>query len=287
MDLVTGSTNMVTVGCDRKPRCFYPVISSRHHRGELYVLAVWSIDKYSLSKWKRLVDEQWEKKLPQHRYQVNVKRIGIDLSKGSVWRALVGCQVTTQQRSGPKSGVSRFLKSSSPALSIAACRSAANLSDMLERELNQAGLRRAPTIATNLVTIYNHLEAGEWKELAGQLATLETRPTLLKERSVVNYLLGGKYPGLGQKQSRNFIQWVGVSRYEVPLDSRVLKRMQTFGASFVPSGSALTDEAVYLFVQDCLQQVASALNIYPCMLDACIFSSFDVDDDTESDETDA
>lgn len=245
------------------------------------MLAEWTIDKATISQWQCLVDDQWKKKLPQRRYEVNVRRVGIDLSKKNVWRALVGCQVTTQQRSGPKSAVSRFLKSNSAALSIVACRDAANLDKMLDRELTQAGLRRAPTIAKNLAIIWNHLETGEWKELIQQLEALRTYPTILKERSVVDYLLGGKYPGLGQKQSRNFIQWVGVSRYEVPLDSRVLKKMKELGASFIPSGSALTDEAVYLFVQECLQQVARALDIYPCMLDACIFASFDVDDDTE------
>lgn len=245
------------------------------------MLAEWTIDQTSLAQWKRLVDDHSKRKLPQRRHEVNVRRIGIDLSKKNLWRALVGCQVTTQQRSGPKSVVSKFLNSKSPALSTTACRNATNLHGMLEHEVSRAGLRRAPTIAGNLASIWARLDAGEWKGLIEQLETLRTYPTILKERSVVDYLLGGKYPGLGQKQARNFIQWVGVSRYEIPLDSRVLKKMKEFGASFVPSGSALTDKTVYLFVQDCLQQVSRSLEIYPCMLDACIFSSFDIDDDAE------
>jgi thermostable 8-oxoguanine DNA glycosylase len=155
------------------------------------------------------------------------------------------------------------------------------LFDFLQRELTKAGLRRAPTIASNLAAIWTLLEEGEWNALLAHLETLRTYPTILKERAVIKYLLADKYPGLGQKQSRNFIQWIGVSRYEVPLDSRVLKKMREFGASFVPSGTALTDEVVYLFVQDCLQHVSRALDIYPCMLDACIFASFDVKDDAE------
>ena len=84
-----------------------------------------------------------------------------------------------------------------------------------------------------------------------------------------------KYPGLGQKQSRNFIQWLGLSKYEIPIDSRTLKKLKEFGCNFVPSGSSLTDKTIYLFVQDCLIQISEKLDIYPCELDACIFSSFD------------
>jgi hypothetical protein len=246
------------------------------------VLAAWTIDNASLARWRRFVAENWEKDLPRRRYELNVRRTGIDLSKRNVWRVLVGCQITTQQRSGPNSAVSRFLRSGSSALDTGRCRDSDNLCEFLERELTNAGLRRAPTIASNLAAIWSHLESSEWKTLLTHLETLRRYPTTLKERVVVNYLLGGKYPGLGQKQSRNFIQWIGVSRYEVPLDSRVLKKMRELGASFVPSATALTDEVVYLFVQDCLQQVSRALDIYPCMLDACIFASFDITDDAES-----
>jgi hypothetical protein len=239
------------------------------------LLAQWTISKASLARWRRLVDRNRNKPLPRQRYELNVLRRGLDLSPARVWYVLVGCQVTTQQRSGPDSAVGRFLDSPSPALRLAACRKATNVRRMLERELAQAGLRRAPTIAANLSAILASLEGGEWKALIARLETLRHRPTREKERAVVHYLLGGTYPGLGQKQSRNFIQWLGLSRHEVPLDSRVLKRMRELDAGFVPSGSALTDEAVYLFVQDGLQQLAAALDIAPCMLDACIFASFE------------
>ncbi len=135
--------------------------------------------------------------------------------------------------------------------------------------------------------IFANLEGGVWKELLARLSTLERNTTSKKEREVADYLQAGIFPGLGQKQSRNFIQWLGLSRYEIPLDSRVLKRMREFGCNFVPSGSALTDETVYLFVQDCLHKVAHALDIYPCELDACIFASFDNEAEVEKLEVDA
>jgi hypothetical protein len=167
------------------------------------------------------------------------------------------------------------MKSESPALDLRQCRDSANLSRLLRLEMTRAGLWRASPIAGNLSLILDHLEDGGWKPLLDLLATLRTRPTAIKERAVVKHLLSENFPGLGQKQSRNLIQELGLSRHEIPIDSRVLKRMSEFGANFVPSPRALSDSATYVFVQHCLQQISSALGIYPCVLDACIFASFE------------
>jgi hypothetical protein len=239
----------------------------------------WEISENAIQRWREFVDFNVRNTVVKDRQRRNVERKDIDLSKSSLWRAFVGCQVTTQQRSGPGTPVSRFINSSSPALNYRACRREPSLIKMLERELTSAGLRRARTIASNLAQTLGELEGGEWKTLLQHLSTLESNTTKNKEQRVAAYLQSRKYPGLGPKQSRNFIQWVGLSRYEVPLDSRVLKKLKELGCSFVPRATALSDETVYRFVESGLQQIASELGIYPCMLDACIFSSFDTNDE--------
>lgn len=237
--------------------------------------AAWKINRSTLKQWRDFVDKHKNNDFVIKRERKNIKRKDIDLSRQNIWRTLVGCQVTTVQRSGPNSNVSRFLKSSSSALNHITCKKSPCIEKMIEIECSAAGLRRGTTIAKNLASIIENLEAGEWKVLQEHLSTLETYPTQKKERTVVHYLQSGAFPGLGPKQSRNFIQWLGLSRYEIPLDSRVLKHLRKFGCSYVPKGAALSDENVYIFMQDGLQQVAKLLGIFPCLLDACIFSSFD------------
>ncbi len=239
---------------------------------------VWEIDDATLARWRGFVKENFKNQMVRNRHARNIKRENIDLSKSNIWKVFVSCQVTTQQRSGPNTPVSRFLDSGSMALDYSACKKAISIHKLLKRELSSAGLRRAPTIAGNLAEIHNLLESGEWKILLQHLGTLETHTTKSKELKVVQYLKSQKFPGLGPKQARNFIQWIGLSRYEVPLDSRVLRRLKELGCNFVPSATALSDETVYRFVQDGLQQIAASLKIYPCILDACIFSSFDEED---------
>ncbi|SHN30319.1 hypothetical protein SAMN05192549_10757 [Duganella sacchari] len=247
--------------------------------------ALWNLDKTSLKEWANFVKQNEDKELPKRRRHRNVRRKDIDLSKGEIWRVLIGCQVTTQQRSGPGSAAHTFMQSKSPTLSLTECRKSRSVSQLVQAECRGAGLRRGTIIGENLSRIFDYLESGGWKQLQEQLDTLVSNTSLAKERKVVEYILESKkFPGLGQKQARNFIQWLGLSRYEIPLDSRVMKKMKEMGATFVPRSSSLIDETVYVFVQDVLQKIAQSLEIYPCELDACIFASFDEDSDDDVDQ---
>lgn len=242
--------------------------------------AAWTIGKVSIKAWQELVDEYRDEDVPKQRRKMNVRRQGIILTQDVIWHRLIGCQVTTQQRSGPDTPVTRFLESGSPLFDLRSVRKASSVTELAERELFKASLRMNLKISKHLQTIFDLLEGGEWPALIGHLESIRKVTTQEKERAVARYLsekLPGskvkRYPGLGHKQARNFIQWLGLSQWEVPLDSRVLKVLRRLGANFVPRGNALTDETVYLFIQDLVQDVAKRLGILPCELDACIFAS--------------
>jgi thermostable 8-oxoguanine DNA glycosylase len=252
--------------------------------------AEWVIDKETIPRWRKLVNDNIKEQMVIDRQGRNVDREGIVLSKTYLWKVFMGCQITTLSRSGPNTLVDQFLKSNSPALDYNTCRKSNSVEGLLNRELSSAGLRFAPTRASNLARILKLLEDGEWRILLDHLEKLKRNSTQSQELEVVEYLqskypreerqgLGlekvrKKYPGLGPKQARNFIQWIGLSRNEVPLDSRVLKKLKEFGCSFVPSSAALSDETVYKFVQSLIQQIAKKLKVCPCILDACTISSF-------------
>jgi thermostable 8-oxoguanine DNA glycosylase len=90
-----------------------------------------------------------------------------------------------------------------------------------------------------------------------------------------------KLQGFGPKQSRNLIQGLGLSRYEIPMDSRITKWLNAFGFPVNLTANALSDRNYYNFVSEGLQSLCEACGIMPCVLDAAIFSSFDGDEWTE------
>ncbi len=235
----------------------------------------WEINDESLDKWRKFVNANINNDFVNDRKTRNVSRSEVNLSSETIWHVLVGCQVTTQQRSGPNSNVSKFLNSNSPALIYKCCLNQKDKKQFIYSELSKAGLRRSNVIADYLSKTIDYLESGGWCDLKSELETIQKNTTKRKEREVANNI-AKKFIGLGPKQSRNFIQWLGLSRYEIPIDSRITKTMKKLGCTFVPHASALSDLTVYNVIQDGLQEIATKLEIYPCILDACIFSSFDV-----------
>ena len=87
--------------------------------------------------------------------------------------------------------------------------------------------------------------------------------------------LHNEFKGFGPKQSRNFLQSLGLTKYEIPIDSRISQWLNNFGFPIRLSSTSLSDKAFYHFVSDGIIELCEKAGIYPCELDAGIFSSFD------------
>ena len=83
------------------------------------------------------------------------------------------------------------------------------------------------------------------------------------------------FKGFGPKQSRNLLQSLGLSKYEIPIDSRITKWLNEFGFPVTLSATGLSDRNYYNFVSNGFQQLCKAAKVTPCVLDAAIFASFD------------
>jgi thermostable 8-oxoguanine DNA glycosylase len=81
--------------------------------------------------------------------------------------------------------------------------------------------------------------------------------------------------GFGPKQSRNLLQELGLTRYEIPIDSRITRWLNDFGFPVTLSADALSARNYYSFVSEGVRELCEACGIYPCLLDAAIFSSYD------------
>jgi hypothetical protein len=73
------------------------------------------------------------------------------------------------------------------------------------------------------------------------------------------------------------MQSLGLTKYEIPIDSRITKWLNDFGFPVTLSANVLSDQNYYNFVLDGFQKLCSAAEIYPCVMDAAIFASNDPD----------
>jgi hypothetical protein len=69
----------------------------------------WKISAKDATRVRNLVKQQKGSPLVQYRMRVNLAKVKAPVSRDTFWRALVGALLTSQQRSGPESSVSRFI----------------------------------------------------------------------------------------------------------------------------------------------------------------------------------
>jgi hypothetical protein len=141
-------------------------------------------------------------------------------------------------------------------------------------------LRRSTTLAREIAENLQRLEKQLWQATLDALESVRVGQDVATERLIALFI-DKKFAGFGPKQSRNLLQSLGLSRYEIPIDSRVTKWLNKNGFPLQLSATALSDLDYYTFVMDGFQTLCQACGVYPCVLDAAIFASVDGDGWTE------
>ena len=209
------------------------------------------------------------------RKRLNLAKDKPRVSRSRFWQKLLMCLLTTQQKSGPGSQINRCLRQRSFPLTYSRVKRSKDPRRLALRELKRwPGIRRVPTIARQIESNLQHLEDGNWKRLLREVNSLRGRADAEKERAVAA-ILASELEGLGPKQSRNLLQALGLTRYEVPIDSRLVKWLNEFGFPFKLTAATLSSPDHFDLVSQGFQELCRAAGAYPCVVDAAIFSSFD------------
>lgn len=209
------------------------------------------------------------------RHQRNVEGLHDAVTKEEFWEALLSALLTTRQRAGPHNPVTRFIRTTPFPLNLQECLSTQNCVAFINSCITSfGGTRRAPSIAEEASWNLAWLKQGGWRQLFKQITNPNRTASTLWERSSARFLAYHLY-GIGPKQSRNILQMLGLSRFEVPLDSRITKWLNSFGFPIRLNAASLSDEAYYEFVSDGFQALCERAQVLPCLMDAAIFVSFD------------
>ena len=234
----------------------------------------WVISQGNGKPYKDFVERYKNHSIVKERINRNLRHVDVGITKDRFWRTFIGCLLTTQQRSGPGSRVAAFLEADSPILDLGYCSNEKNLTMVVEETLSKNGLRRTERIAEEVGHAVDWLKQHGWSAVKSQLDGISGYTNAKKERSVARFLQK-HFKGIGPKQSRNLIQWMGLSKYEIPLDSRMVKVLKELEFPVPLSAIALADEDYYCFIEDGIQQLMAAIGVYPCVFDACAFASFE------------
>jgi len=191
------------------------------------------------------------------------------------WNALVIGLFTTQQKSGPKSVVSRLIKDR-PFKKM--YNEKFKLDERIVKNIlrDYPGIRFMDKLAHQLVNNRSILNK-YWKEIKIQINKIITsRKNRPAEERILAERLQELFKGIGPKQSRNLLQSMGVARFEIPIDSRSMKWISLNMKFSLPiNPQVLASEEYYCFVLSIFQKICNTINVFPAILDGCIFVSFD------------
>jgi hypothetical protein len=236
---------------------------------------IWQIKPQDVERVRAFVDSHRNDPFVRQRIASNLSETKLTPSRDDFWYMMVSCLLTTQQRSGPDSAVTRFINSVPFPLSYQLCVSQDDLRSFARDVIGGfGGLRFSNRLSDHIATNLHRLEQGLWNETVSILEELRLAQTVQSEREAAGFV-SAHFKGFGPKQSRNLLQGLGLTRYEIPIDSRITKWLNDFGFPVRLSATALSDPNYYNFVSDGIQQLCAQSGVYPCVLDAVIFTSFD------------
>lgn len=197
--------------------------------------------------------------------------------KERFWLVLLGCLLTTQQRSTRGSPVDRFLSLKVFPLTLTCCNG--HVEKMVLEKLTAFGCSRWPAkIARQAAANHAWLEKDGWprmerwfQRLAAQRALSPQRTHARLEREAAHFA-AINLEGIGPKQSRNLWQWLGMTRYEIPIDSRVADWINN-NLSIEVNTEKLSDERYYVSILGYLQDICEMAGVFPCIFDASAFDN--------------
>jgi len=236
---------------------------------------IWEFDPDDIAKIKTFFGQHADNPFVKARISTNLKVHKSPITKDVFWKKIVECLLTTQQRSGPESFVIKFISTNPSPLAYELCAEQENLAEFAKTILSDfGGLRRSTSIGKELAVNMLFLSDVGWKATVQHLNEVRLNSTPDTEKDAANFI-AENFKGFGPKQSRNLLQSLGISQYEIPIDSRITKWLNAIGFPVKLTANALQDRNYYNFVSDGFQKLCEACDIMPCVLDAAIFSSYD------------
>lgn len=238
----------------------------------------WKIEKSDIQKIKNVISEN-DNEFLKSRIERNVEKKNISINKDNVIHSMIMCLLTSQQRSGPNSQVAKFLNQKPFPITVELIERTENKEKFIKQIFLKNGLMRFINKNSQYFSInVDELKKDDW-EIIKKLEFLNENQSKINERELADYLKV-KLKGFGPKQSRNFLQALGLTKYEIPIDSRIINWLNDFGFPVKLSSALLNENNYYHFVSDGIQELCEKADIYPCVFDAVVFSSFDDDEYT-------
>lgn len=246
-----------------------------------------SFEESEIEAVKAVVEEYYRRgqNALDDRRRKNVESLPLDISREDMWEAHMMGLLTSVQRSGTGSAVDRFLSAKQFPVPLEDCQKNQSVETLTNERLKRfPGIRFTTKIPEQVAKNFAWLEKNDgWKELEvwrDRLHALHIQkpdPSHYRVETQAAEFVDEHFVGFGPKQSRNFWQTLGLTRYSFVLDSRVIgwvRKNLTLDPGLL-TAAGLSDIDYYLFVSSILMDLCARAGVFPCVFDAAAFDSYE------------
>ncbi len=234
----------------------------------------WKITNEDVNSVKAIIEKHKDNPFVINRVRRNVKGEGINLTPETIWNSILQSLLTTQEKSGPGSAVVNLINKKPFPLSLTEISSKSDKYSYIYEVLKSNRLHYYNNKTDWIFNDFNLMTPEYIKYLTDSLTALIKSDSLMEERPLAHQI-ATDFKGIGPKQSRNFLQMQGLTKYILPIDSRLttwFNENRLF--PFKIDSNSLSSINFYEFIEDGIQELCKNADVYPCILDACIFVSF-------------
>jgi hypothetical protein len=206
----------------------------------------------------------------------NINHVERLIDKDSIIRSMLTCLMSSETDAYPESKIETLFNKKPYLLSYQFLLKASNIENVFKEIFQASGdtkyLKKVPAYFS---ANFNLLAGSNW-DLESELNRyLKLESTKYDERKLAD-LVDRTFKGFGSKEARSFLLALGVTKYEIPIDYKLIKWLNNFDFPIKFSNIALQDILFYHFVSDGIQKLCEISGIYPCVLYASIISGSEI-----------
>lgn len=233
----------------------------------------WRISDVDIKKVNDFVTLQLNVPLVANRVARNVNLNNLLINRDTILQSLYYSLILPYQKHSVNSQITAFLKNIHSSLQYKTIINSSDIRGFIFETSKKHGitldLNKEPEyFADN----FRLLELTNWMLLELVTKKMCQKGGATAEREIADFI-DTRFKGFGAIESRVFLQYLGLTKYEIPIDTVVSDWLNDFGFPVKLSVTALQDRNYYHFISDGIQLLCKKANVYPCVLEAAIHSN--------------
>ena len=200
----------------------------------------------------------------------NINHIDRVIDKNSLLRTMLICLLASETDSFPEHIVAKMFHKKPYFLDYEYIFKIHNIEnafyEIFQKFGNTKYIRKVPKYFS---TNFESLEETNWDLESEINNSIRKELTKNDERKLAD-IVDRSFKGFGSKEARSFLLALGVSKFEIPIDHKLIRWLEKFNFPIKFTKTALQDIFFYHFVSDGIQKLCEVSGIYPCVLYASI-----------------